>query len=141
MRSPSCLLTRLGDRVAPIRRLAGSTLAALGAVVAPTAQAASSASFQVNNAVVDSAGGTSASTSHQVTACIGSEIAGAQASTSFRIDSGCGPTALALASDFPPVVRPDDGALAIPALSDVGLALLVVAVVALAARRLRALRG
>jgi hypothetical protein len=75
-----------------------------------------------------------------VTACVGSEIAGTQASASFRIDSGCGPSALALPRDFP-AGGGGGGATAIPALSDVGLALLLVALAASAARQLRARRA
>ncbi len=86
--------------------------------------------------MIDSAGGTSASANHVVTACVGSEIAGAAASASYRIESGCGPTSLSLASDLP-YVGPPDSARQIPATSDLGLVLLAIALATLAARRLR----
>jgi hypothetical protein len=106
-------------------------------VAAPAAQAASSASYQISSTVVDAGGGTSASPSHQLTACIGSEIAGASSSASYRVDTGCGPSALAIASDFP-LAGTGDNATPIPALSGLALALLVVVLAAAAMKRLRA---
>ncbi|MBK9609202.1 MAG: hypothetical protein IPO58_23340 [Betaproteobacteria bacterium] len=118
------------------RLLAGALPAAglLAVAVAPGAQAASSASYQINNAVLDAAGGTSSSASHTVTACVGSEIAGTQSSANHRIDSGCGPSALAIALDFPFAGTPKE----IPAISGAGLAVLVALLAAVAIRRLRA---
>jgi len=103
-------------------------------VVAPGAQAASSASYQINNAVLDAAGGTSSSASHTVSACVGSEIAGTQSSVNHRIDSGCGPSALAIALDFPFAGNAKE----IPAVSGAGLAVLVALLAVVAFRRLRA---
>jgi len=119
-----------------VQRAAAGALAACGLVVAPAADAASSASHQISGAVVDAAGGTSTSANHTLTACVGSEIAGASASASHRIESGCGPSALALASDFPLAGVPG-GPREIPTMSEFALALLVVALATLAARRLR----
>jgi hypothetical protein len=115
-------------------------LAAWIVVAAPTVHAASSASYQIPNAALDTAGGASASPSFRLTACVGSEIAGSSSSASYHIDSGCGASALALPSDFPPPVvgPPGAGATPIPTLSGLALALLVVALAALAMRRLRA---
>jgi len=103
-------------------------------MAAPGARAASSASHQINNAVLDAAGGTSSSASHTVSACVGSEIAGTQSSANHRIDSGCGPSALAIALDFPFAGTPKE----IPSVSGAGLAVLVVLLAVVAIRRLRA---
>ena len=107
--------------------------------VAPAVQGASSASFQINNAVLDAAGGVSTSPSHVVAACVGSEIAGSSSSANFKLETGCGPTALALAKDFV-VPAVDTSAAPIPTLSDVSLALLAIMVAFVAMKRLRALR-
>ena len=100
------------------------------------AQTQSSASFQVQNGVVDSGGGSSASASHSLTACVGSEIAGSQSSASHRIDSGCGATAL-----FVPIVQVGPGGpgstVPVPALGVEALFLMAAVLAAIAARALR----
>jgi hypothetical protein len=104
----------------------------------PAAYGASSASFQIPNGVVDTAGGTSASANYLVTGCVGSEIAGTSTSTNFRIDSGCGPSALSLAGDLPFVISvPQAPPKEIPAVSGLGMAILAVALAAMAMSRLR----
>ena len=95
----------------------------------------SSASFKIENGVVDSGGGTASSASFRVTACVGSEIAGSASSASHRIDSGCGATAL-----FVPAVGPGGGpgdTVPVPTLGDGALALLAMLLVVLAAKRIR----
>ena len=116
------------------KQFSGAASLALLVAAAPAAQAASSASYQINNAVLDAAGGTSSSASHTVSACVGSEIAGTQSSINHRIDSGCGPSALAIALDFPFAGTPKE----IPTVSGAGLAVLVALLAAVAIRRLRA---
>jgi len=101
------------------------------------AQTQSSASFQVQNGVVDSGGGSSTSASFALTACVGSEIAGSQSSASHRIDSGCGATAL-----FVPVPRAGGGPgdivpVPVPALGAEALLLMAALLAAVAARALR----
>lgn len=112
-------------------------MAAWTLVAAPLTHAASSASFMISNAVLDAAGGTSSSASHIVSACVGSEIAGTQSSASFRVDSGCGPSALAIAADFPQL---GGGPREIPTLSGAATGLLVTLLAVAAIRRLRAAR-
>jgi len=107
---------------------------ALVAASAPRALAdtQSSASFGLV-ATIDGGGGRSSSSSHVVTSCIGSEIAGTQTSTSFRIDSGCGATALAVVK---PSAQGGGGtATPVPALGEVGLAILAALLIVVAARR------
>ena len=100
------------------------------------AQTQSSASFQVQNGVVDSGGGSSTSASFALTACVGSEIAGSQSSASHRIDSGCGATAL-----FVPVPQAGGGSgdipVPVPALGAEALLLMAALLAAVAARALR----
>jgi len=100
------------------------------------AQTQSSASFQVQNGVVDSGGGSSTSASFALTACVGSEIAGSQSSASHRIDSGCGATAL-----FVPRPQagggPGDIPVPVPALGAEALLLMAALLAAVAARALR----
>ena len=118
------------------QRVSGRALTALALVGAPAAQAASSASHQISNAVLDAAGGTSTSPSHTLTACVGSEVAGSSSSASYHIDSGCGPSALAIAADFNALAT--DNATPIPTLSGSVLALLVAVLAVAAVKRLRA---
>ena len=113
--------------------IAGSALP-LGAVAAQ-AHAASSASFSIPNGTVDAAGGRATSTNHVVTACVGSEVAGSSSSANHRIDSGCGPTTLALAIDFRPEAA--RAAQPVPGLDALPLALLAAGIALAAARRLR----
>ena len=116
------------------KQFASGAMAGWALVAVPGAHAASSASYQINNAVLDAAGGTSSSASHTVSACVGSEIAGTQSSINYRIDSGCGPSALAISLDFPFAGTPKE----IPTVSGSGLALLVAVLAVVAFRRLRA---
>lgn len=107
----------------------------MGALAPLTVHAASSASHQIANGQINGAGGTSASANFVVSACVGSEIAGSSASVSHRIDSGCGPTSLAIALDFP-VVPP----VVVPTVSGMSLALLIVMLGVVSLVRLRGLR-
>ena len=117
-----------------LRRFATALGASLPAWA--TAQTQSSASFRVQNGVVDSGGGTSASASYSLTACVGSEIAGSQSSASHRIDSGCGATAL-----FVPIVQVGPGGPGstepVPALGIEALLLVAAVLAAIGARALR----
>jgi hypothetical protein len=119
--------------VSVLRRFATALGASLPAWA--TAQTQSSASFQVQNGVVDSGGGSSTSASFALTACVGSEIAGSQSSASHRIDSGCGATAL-----FVPVPQAGGGpgdTVPVPALGAEALFLMAALLAAVAARALR----
>ncbi|MEO8484903.1 MAG: hypothetical protein ABI585_01060 [Betaproteobacteria bacterium] len=97
---------------------------ALALTHAALAGAASSASFQIQNAVIDTAGGRSTSATHVVTACVGSEIAGSSASASFKMDSGCGATALFV----PPTAVVAQATVPVPTMSSAGSGLLMVLV-------------
>ena len=120
------------------RRFSTRAVTAWALVAAPAALAASSASHQISNAVLDAAGGTSTSPSHTLTACVGSEVAGSSSSASYHIDSGCGPSALAIPSDFNVLVAGNPTP--VPTLSGSVLALLVAVLAVAAMKRLRASR-
>jgi hypothetical protein len=101
------------------------------------ANAQSSASFKVQGAVVDTAGGVSTSQSHVLVSCVGSEIAGQQASINHRIDSGCGAVTL-----FVPATGGAGGdALPVPTMSGGATVVLAVAVLAAAAAAMRRRRA